>query len=337
MPYGTPVLLIAWRRPETTRRVIEAIRPFAPAQLFVACDGPRTGNASEAQLVLAVRRVIEEEIDWPCALQRRFTPSNQGCKIGVSSAIQWFFEHVEEGVILEDDCLPSPDFLPFCESLLDRYRTDSRIWCISGNNFQEGQWRADGSYYFSRYMHCWGWASWRRCWAAYDRDLTLWPSLKDSELMDTIFDDPQERAYWSSTWDRLKNESEPDTWDYQWMFTVFANGGLVAIPNVNLVSNIGFGPDATHTQEEFISTKADQRLGPLVHPSWTLRDSEADRATYKRIWGRWNPEPSSTPLKPPQHHHWRKALRARLLIIPKMLKDAGKSIVLRGQRRSGAD
>lgn len=333
MAFDTPVLLIAWRRPDSTKRVIEAIRPLAPSLVFVACDGPRANNIGEAELVDAVRRVIEAEIDWPCVLERRFSAFNQGCKIGVSSAIQWFFDHVEQGIILEDDCLPNQDFLPFCQSLLDLYRTDSRIWCISGSNFQRGQRRGDGSYYFSRYMHCWGWASWRRCWNSYDRDLTRWSSLKNSGLMETIFDDPDERAHWGLIWDRLLTESEPDTWDYQWLFTIFANGGLIAIPNTNLVKNIGFGPDATHTKEEFISTQADQPLGPLVHPSWLLRDSEADRETYKQIYGRWNPAPSSASATSLKHHHWRKTLRAHLLIFPKKLKDACKDGLAIPRRR----
>jgi hypothetical protein len=246
----TPLLLIAWRRPHTLRQVISSIRPLAPTRLFVACDGPNLDRLGEAELVSASRQVIEQEIDWPCRIEKFYSDVNQGCRLGVSRAISWFFEQVDEGIILEDDCVPHVDFFPYCTNLLDRYRHDTRVWCISGPNFQNGQWRGDGSYYFSRYNHCWGWASWSRCWQHYDTNLSHWPALRESGLLLTIFEDPLERKYWSGIWQRLVEESKPDSWAYRWTFTCVANGGLTALPNRNLISNVGFGPDATHTNSE---------------------------------------------------------------------------------------
>jgi hypothetical protein len=284
-PANTPLLLIAWRRPYTLRQVIDAIRPVAPTRLFVACDGPNPERPGEAEKVAATRQVIEQEIDWPCQIERLYSDVNQGCRLGVSRAITWFFEQVEEGIILEDDCVPHPDFFPYCASLLERYRHDTRVWCISGNNFQNGQWRGDGSYYFSRYNHCWGWASWRRCWQHYDADLSQWPALRDSALLDTIFEDPLERQYWSAIWQRLVNEGKPDSWAYRWTLTCLANGGLTALPNRNLVSNVGFGEDASHTTGVAEPTLADQSLGPLTHPQFVLRDGAADRYGFDHHFG----------------------------------------------------
>jgi len=284
MSFTTPVLLIAWRRPETIRRVIEAIRPIAPTRMFLACDGASPDRTGEEEQVRATQAVLEAEIDWPCVVKRRYSLINQGCRLGVSNAISWFFKEVDEGIIIEDDCVAHPDFLPFSANLLDRYRDDTRVWCISGNNFQGGEWRGDGSYYFSRYMHCWGWASWRRCWQQYDRDLKGWPTLKQSGLMTTIFQDPGERDFWTKTWDRLLHENEPDTWDYQWSFTCFANGGLVALPNVNLVDNIGYGADATHTIEKVYATATTEGIKQIIHPTWILRDDAADRKTYHDVF-----------------------------------------------------
>jgi len=159
------------------------------------------------------------------------------------------------------------------------------VWCISGNNFQDGQWRGDGSYYFSRYNHCWGWASWRRCWQHYDSDLSNWPALRDSGLLDTIFEDPLERQYWSSIWQRLVDEGKPDSWAYRWTFTSLANGGLTALPNLNLVSNVGFGEDGTHTTGVAEPTVVDQGLGELMHPSFALRDATADRYSFNHHFG----------------------------------------------------
>jgi hypothetical protein len=231
--------------------------------------------------------VIENEIDWPCQIERLYSDVNQGCRLGVSRAITWFFEQVEEGIILEDDCVPHPDFFPYCATLLERYRHDTRVWCISGNNFQNGQWRGDGSYYFSRYNHCWGWASWRRCWQHYDADLSQWPTLLDSGLLETIFEDPLERSYWSGIWQRLADEGEPDTWDYQWAFTLYARGGLSATPSVNLISNIGFGPDATHTfgTKSSLANVASSSILPLRHPAAVVQDQAVERQNFDRAHG----------------------------------------------------
>ena len=282
-PANTPLLLIAWRRPHTLRQVINAIRPVAPTRLYVACDGPNPERPGEAEKVAATRAVIEHEIDWPCQIERLYSDVNQGCSVGPIRAISWFFEQVEEGIILEDDCVPHPDFLPYCTTLLERYRHDTRIWCISGNNFQKGQWRGDGSYYFSRYNHCWGWASWRRCWQYFDANLSQWPALRDGGLLDTIFENPMERKYWADIWQRTHLRTESITWwDYQWTFTCLSNGGLTALPNRNLVNNVGFGEDATHTTGAAEPSVTDQGLGELKHPSFVLRDATADQFTSER-------------------------------------------------------
>ena len=280
----TPVLLIAWRRPQTLRQVINAIRPIAPTRLFVACDGPNPKRPDEAEKVAATRDIIEQEIDWPCHIERLYSDVNQGCRLGVSRAITWFFEQVEEGIILEDDCVPHPDFFRYCQSLLERYRFDTRVWCISGNNFQDGNWRGDGSYYFSRYNHCWGWASWRRCWDHYDSDLRQWPALCNAGLLKSIFPDPSEQKYWSGIWQRLLDHGQPDTWDYQWTFTCLIHGGLTALPNYNLVRNVGFGDDATHTTGKSEVPESRGGIDPDMVPSFVLRDSNADSYTFKNSY-----------------------------------------------------
>lgn len=294
MTMDTPVLLIAWRRPHTLRQVIDAIRPVAPTRLYVACDGPNPSRPEEAEKVAATRAVLDSEIDWPCQIDRLYSDINQGCFLGVSRAIAWFFDKVEEGIILEDDCVPHPDFFTYCTNLLDRYRHDMRVWCISGTNFQDGQWRGDGSYYFSRYMHCWGWASWRQRWHHYDADLHQWPVLCNSGLLEVIFDNPSERKFWSRILQQLWKADKPHTWDFQWAFTCFVNGGLITIPNRNLVSNVGFGKDATHTTGRAINTSIGDGLDLHRHPSLMLRHATADRYTYDHHYrGKWRRLPLS--------------------------------------------
>jgi hypothetical protein len=281
-----PLLLIAWRRPHTTKQVIDAIRVASPARMFIACDGPNPDRPGEVEKVSATRALIEREIDWPCQIEHLYSDTNQGCRLGVSRAISWFFQQVEEGIILEDDCVPHPDFFPYCAELLERYRHDERVWCVSGNNFQDGRWRGDGSYYFSHYTHIWGWASWRRCWRQYDSELSLWPDLKASGLLESVFDDPIEREYWSGIWNNLVLTGQPDTWDYQWLFTCWVQGGLTLLPNTNLVSNVGFGAEGTNCTDEREPTAfGEAALVPVRHPSFIMRDREADRYTFDHHFG----------------------------------------------------
>ena len=277
---NTPVLLIAWRRPAQTRLVIDSLRSARPRLIYVACDGASVHRAGEVEKVAQTRALIEREINWECQVKYKYSDHNQGCRLGVETAISWFFKEVDEGIILEDDCVPHAEFFQYCAELLDRYRHDERIWCISGCNFQDGQWRGDGSYYFSRYNHCWGWASWRRCWKHYDSKLNLWPKIQKSGLLGTLFERPEEVRYWTKIWDHLHRFGEPDTWDYQWTFTCLINGGLTALPNRNLVQNIGFGIDATHRDALGNRSLLAESLGEIKHPSFILRDCIADKYTF---------------------------------------------------------
>ena len=282
--FDVPILLLTWRRPETTRQVIKAMRKLKPRRVFVASDGPR--HFKERIKVNQTRALIESEIDWECDVYKRFNDINLGCRIGVSSAITWFFDHVEEGIILEDDCVAHEDFFIFCRELLDRYREDTRIWCISGDNFQDGQWRGRGSYYFSKYNHCWGWATWKRCWSHYDDSLANLDEFFESGLLASTYPDPDEQEYWRTIWTKLKTQSVPDSWAYRWTFTCISNGGMTALPNRNLVQNIGFGDDALHTKDQSILTSVvDCGITPLTHPCFHVVNLAADQYTFECHFG----------------------------------------------------
>lgn len=286
MSFGKPVLLIFWKRADLVLRVIDAIRPFAPETVYLASDGPRSDVEGEANIVLAVRDAVERAIDWPCQIYRRYSDLNQGCRLGPANAISWLFSKEEEGIILEDDCVPGQDFLPFCAEMLERFRDDQRIWCISAANFQRGVWRGEGSYYFSRYSLTWGWATWRRCWEQCDLDLSLWLAFQDHRCMLNLFDHEDERQYWAAIWDRMHSLSLPVTWDYQWNFACFINGGLSVTPNVNLVSNIGFGDAATHCLDAThpLANSSTQKLGLIRHPNFMLPDRQADRFLFEYVY-----------------------------------------------------
>lgn len=276
-----PVLLIAWRRPDKVEAVINAIRGNQPGKVFVFCDGSRSGDHDEYEKVSATRALIRQAVDWPCELKTLFSDQNLGCRHGPIAAISWFFDNNNEGIILEDDCVPHPEFLPFCTLLLDRFREDLRIWCVSGTNFQKGRQRGSASYYFSHYAYNWGWASWRRCWHHYDHQLNMLPKLIESGGLHSIFSEPLERIYWQKVWTRVYSNPLYTTWDYQWFFSCMVNSGLSIVPNINLVTNLGFGTEATHTQD-FTPIPLGHSLGLIKHPELVLRDRQADDFYFKQ-------------------------------------------------------
>jgi hypothetical protein len=283
MTCSTPVVFLIFSRPDLTARVFEAIRQAQPRKLLVVADGPR--NEAEAMLCQQARAVTQQ-VDWDCEVLRNYADVNLGCRKRVSSGLDWAFEQVEDAIILEDDCLPHPSFFRYCQELLDHYRDDKRIWCISGNNFQDGQWRGDGSYYFSNYNHIWGWASWRRAWQHYNHHLANWPAFHDGQYLEGVLDSALEVQYWQGIFERFYGLGEPNTWDYAWTYTCWQNRGLTALPNVNLVSNIGFRSDGTHvTGESKLANMLVGDIGKLRHPSSVVREQRADAYTFRTVFG----------------------------------------------------
>ena len=284
-PLQTAVLFLVFNRPDTTAQVFDAIRKARPPRFYVAADGPRANREGEAERVATVRE-IATAVDWPCEVKTLFREENLGCKSGVSGGITWFFDHEEQGIILEDDCLPHLDFFPFCETLLNRYADDERVSVITGNNFQDGRHRGDASYYFSKYNHCWGWATWRRAWQYYQGDLSFWPQWRTSADWPRLTPDPVERAYWGRIFERVRARAI-DSWAYPWTGCVWYQGGLTATPNVNLVSNIGFGVDSTHTASASspLANMATVAIGAIEHPAAVVQDAEADRYVFDHTFG----------------------------------------------------
>ena len=244
---STAVVLIIFNRPNTTKKVFEMIRQFKPSQLLVIADGPRPHFPTDVEKCLATRKILEQ-VDWNCQVLKNYSDKNLGTKRRISSGLNWVFDQVEEAIILEDDCLPHPSFFPFCEELLDKYRHDQRIMTISGNNFQFGRRRTEYSYYFSRYALIWGWATWRRAWQDNDIDMKHWVSVRDGNWLRDILDDSRAVRYWSRIFQNCY-DGKINSWAFTWTFTSWIQHALSILPNVNLVSNIGFSADACNTRD----------------------------------------------------------------------------------------
>ncbi len=242
----TPVALFAFNRPELTKRVFRRIAEVRPKRLLCVADAARPDRPEEEQRCKEVQAILSA-VDWPCEVQTNFAVQNMGCRGRLITGLNWVFEQVEEAVILEDDVLPDPTFFRFCDEMLQRYRNDTRVAMVSGLNLVQDKTQAPDSYFFSQLTHIWGWASWRRAWATYDPDLTDWPAIKAAGLMRELFPKPAHQRYWTHVFDQMHSGTGPDTWDTQWFYTNLKNSVLSVTPGVNLVENLGFGPDATHT------------------------------------------------------------------------------------------
>jgi len=280
----TPLVFIVFNRPETTRRVWERIRAARPRRLFVIADGPRAARPSEGELCAAVRQIVAQP-DWPCEVTREYSTANLGAAVRVSSGLDAVFAQVEEAIILEDDCLPDPTFFPFCAELLARYRAEPRVAQIAGCSFQGENHGGRTSYYFSRYPHGWGWATWRRAWRHYDHSMRAWREDRGGDWLARCVRDPVEQRIWAQSFDATL-AGGVDAWDYRWVLAVWRTQGLCVQSYRNLISNIGFGAAATHTlgTSPWDSLPLSPMPFPLVHPAGFARDEAADERTGRLVF-----------------------------------------------------
>ncbi|MDJ1469747.1 nucleotide-diphospho-sugar transferase [Cytophagaceae bacterium DM2B3-1] len=311
----TPVLLIIFNRPESSNQVFQAIRKAKPKELFIAADGPRSDRINEAELCQQTRAIVNQ-VDWDCEVKTLFRDENLGCGLGPSSAISWFFEHVEKGIILEDDCLPNPSFFTFCEYLLEYYADNLNIGQITGCNFQHGQQRGPASYYYSKYFLIWGWATWRNRWKEYSFTIEHADSIIQNKIIDQKSATQIEKDFWYRKLETLRDGQRKDAWDYQWMFANWYLDRLSIVPNTNLISNIGFTETATHTTkvDAQISYLPTDSLQLITHPSVIEEDKKADYYTFHK--SKFFPIPT-----------WKDKLRWTLKkILPSKAKNALKQV-----------
>lgn len=283
--FDVPILLIMFNRPAQSLKVFERIREVKPKSLYLAVDGPRPNRQGEMLEVQRCRE-IKKLVDWPCKIYTLFRGLNLGCKVAVSSAISWFFENVEAGIILEDDCLPDFTFFGYCRLLLDKYSNEDRVMHISGANLYSGQEWDTNSYFFSRIPHIWGWATWRRAWNAYDVAMSDYPQQKKNHFIKRIVDNYFSRAYWRMAFDETYS-GKMNTWDYQWVYTIWKSNGFCITPNQNLISNIGFGEGATHTTTStpFANLPTVSiEVNAMSHPDNLIINTEAEQYAFTKLY-----------------------------------------------------
>ena len=286
-----PILFIIFNRPVSTKQVFESIKQARPSRLYIAADAPRVGNKIDMEKCKAARN-ITEQIDWPCEVKRLFRYKNLGCGIAVSEALNWFFSHETEGIILEDDCLPHPDFFAFATTMLAHYRDDKRIISINGSSLGY-QPPNMNSYNYSRFMNMWGWATWRDRAMQIDYQMNEWKMIRNKTWW--IYKHTKQYLFdadinWYRLWRNKFNKVAIDpnfTWDWQWIYHQLKNRQLSVVPSSNLISNIGFDADATHTFEASnpasnIPTTA--MPIPPQHPSQMKSDFVYEEQYVKWVW-----------------------------------------------------
>jgi len=286
----TPVLFVIFNRPNTTRQVFEAIRKAKPTKLYIAADGPRPDRPGEAEKCAEVRR-IATAVDWDCEVRTLFREKNLGCGEGPATGISWFFEHESEGIILEDDCLPSQTFFRFCTEMLERYRYDTRVMEIGGNNLEQPQHRdQEHSYWFSNHIYIWGWATWRRAWKMHDFKMNHYQEINSKKYLNGCYDTIYERDFYEYVFEKMyqgdERTSRKTIWDYQWQFACKINSGLIVVPNKNLVRNLGFGNDATNTLNPNgigNNLTLEEMEFPLKHPRFIIPDRIRDMRIFRYL------------------------------------------------------
>jgi hypothetical protein len=281
----SPVLFLIFNRPDTTEKVFQSIRAAKPPRLYIAADGARKHKEGEADICAQTRNLVLNNIDWDCEVKTLLRDHNLGCKNAIADAIDWFFENEAEGIILEDDVLPSPSFFLFCDELLEKYRDDPRIGSIGGCNMAAEFIQPDESYFFSIYNKIWGWATWRRAWKLYDRTMKDWPEWHKNRGLQSMGIDLSFESYWHYQFEKTYY-NKIDTWDFQWLYTCWKNNLASIIPRVNLIENIGFDERATHTylgNAPACLANSNKHLDvPLSHPKELAIRKDIDRILDSR-------------------------------------------------------
>lgn len=284
--FKTPILFIIFNRPENTQKVFAQIKKIQPQFLYIHADGPRGNTPSDKELCKKTREIVNQ-IDWDCELKTLFREDNLGIKKGVSSAIDWFFENEEMGIIFEDDTVPSLSFFGFCDNLLHKYRHDERIMMISGNNFipADKMPNYEYDYFFNYFSFIWGWATWRRAWILYKPEMQDWQEFKENKKLKYFFPNTK---WWirksiTNQWE-ASYKNIVQSWASSWGLSVLKNNGLVILPAKNLVTNIG--SDGVHFSNSKISSSLfvrthDIDTNNIKHPESVMPDYNLQNLNLK--------------------------------------------------------
>ena len=285
LAHTTPdILFLVFNRPQLTQTVFDAIKKSRPKRIFIAADGPRKNNESDVILCKKVRNIVNQ-VDWECEIKTLFREENLGCRTAIISAVDWFFDHTDAGIILEDDCIPSESFFNFCALTLEKYKSNEKIMQINGS-FHLAQYKSFFEcYYFSKLNSCWGWATWKRAWELFDADMTGYEEFRDKGKIYQYYED-RKITNWMISYLEEANSPSCGIWSTQWSYSILKNNGLCINPTFNLVNNIGFFEAPTSGIHESYSSYSDYNLenfSHIRHPDIVQYDVSNDVLEFKHI------------------------------------------------------
>ena len=281
----SPILFITFTKEKETKLCFEKIREVKPNKLYIASDGARESKQGEKEKIENLRNWLVSNVDWECEVKTKFNEKNLGCGHGVASAISWFFENEEMGIIIEDDILASLSFFRFCDEMLDKHRYDERVSMISGTNLDRNRKEMSNTYFYTKFAGIWGWATWRRAWKNYDFKISYYPQIKHLLPQMLVPLQPHQIEMYKVIFDKTFNTNGEglNTWDYQWFFCRLINGQKGIMPEVNLIINVGFDTDdATHTFDNspFHNVSYGALNFPLLHPFGFMENEAFDKSIY---------------------------------------------------------
>ena len=263
MQLTTPILFLTYKRFDTAKKVFDSIKKAQPKKLYFVSNAPKNNDFEEYKKISKVRSLVDQ-IDWDCNVITLFREEYLDVKQSITNSIDWFFLLEEKGIILEDDCVPVQSFYTFCQDLLSYYENDNEVYSIGGCCFFEDLNLPENEYRFSKHAYIWGWATWRRAWKKYDLKMSQWPNYKNTKSFKSIFRNKLIRYYWINIFNSVYR-GQINTWDYQWVYSVWLNNGITIIPNRNLITNIGFGNDSNFTNDKN-SIEANMKVSEVKFP-----------------------------------------------------------------------
>ena len=284
--FKVPIVYICFNRPELTKRTFEYIKKIKPSKLFLIVDGPRKNNKQDTINCPRVKKIIQN-INWKCKLYKNFSKDNLGLKNRVFSGLDWVFNNTNEAIILEDDCLPHKDFFFFCEAMLKKYKNSNKVKFITGNNFQiPKKTEICEDYYFSKYSHIWGWATWKKTWFEVNRDDTFWKKKIFNSKFEMMKSSTKEKKYWKKMYNEVL-DNKLNSWAIYLLFSIWKNKGLTVTPKINLIKNLGLS-SGTNTKKLHIKLDISNKSlnKPLKHPKIIKVNFKKDLYVFNTVYNK---------------------------------------------------
>mgnify|MGYP003207438322 CR=1 FL=1 len=281
----TPVLFVTFVRPDYARQTWEGIKATKPKTLYFYSNKGRAEKEGEVERNNEIRSYINE-IDWDCDLHIFFREECVNVYDSLRGAIDWLFDNEERGIILEEDCVPTKAFFSFVDQMIEKFKEDKRVWCISGDNIKQNPSGYD--YMFSHLHAMYGWASWRDRWRMVNWDHLYIKETIDEHIYYRLFKTKEQAKAKEKALSNMEDMLyRTKCWDYIFGLCMDQYHALTVQPKEHLVKNIGvtgqhhtkakvsqYNCEPNPSAEEYVIAK---------EPPFVFADFEHDYLTYCQL------------------------------------------------------